>query len=639
MNAPSPGAAGFDIGPHRIGGKRVFLIAEIGVNHNGDFDRALAMIDRAAEAGADCAKFQLRDLDALYRRRSLAGAGDDLATEYTIDLLRRFQLTPEQHARLAAHCRARGITSLCTPFDPPSVAALEAIGVAAFKVASADLVNLPLVERIADAGKPMLLSTGMSTENEIRATVAALNARGAAFALLHCHSTYPAPFGAIELRYLHRLRAIHPLVGYSGHERGIAVSLGAVALGACVLERHVTLDRAMEGPDHAASLSFDDFARLAAGVRELEAALGEGGPRRIGQGELINRENLGKSLVAARPLPAGHVVSRDDVAVKSPGQGLSPQRLHDLVGKRLSRAMREEDFFFASDVEGDAARPRRYRFRRTWGVPIRYHDFARFMELANPPLVEFHLSYRDMELDPSQFLRGTYPDTEFTVHAPELFKDSRLMDLATADDAERAFSLAETRRVVEIARALKRFFPKTAAPAIVANVGGHSMDSPLPAAAKPALYARFGESLAELDLAGVRLCPQNMAPFPWHFGGQRHQNIFIMPQESAEWCRRLGIEMCVDVSHAQLAANHFGFALDAYVRTLGPHTAHLHIADAAGVDGEGLQIGEGEIDFAALGRALDAAAPRASFIPEVWQGHKNDGEGFWIGLARLEGKL
>jgi N-acetylneuraminate synthase len=479
----------------------------------------------------------------------------------------------------------------------------------------------------------------MSTEPEIRATAAALNARRAAFALLHCHSTYPAPFAAINLRSIERLRAIHPLVGYSGHERGIAVSLGAVALGACVLERHVTLDRAMEGPDHAASLTFDDFARLAAGVRELEPALGDGGPRRMSQGELINRENLGKSLVAARALRAGHVVTRADVAVKSPGQGLSPQRLADLVGKRLARDVAEEDFFFASDVEGDAARPRAYRFRRTWGVPVRYHDFARFMDSAHPPLVEFHLSYRDMELDPAEFVRGTYPDTEFTVHAPELFKDSRLMDLATADDGLRAFSLGETRRVIDIARRLKRFFPKTAAPVIVANVGGFSMDAPVAAGEKPALYARFGESLRELDLAGVRFCPQNMAPFPWHFGGQRHQNIFILPDESAEWCRRLGIEMCVDVSHAQLAANHFGFTLADYVRTLGPATAHLHVADAAGVDGEGLQIGEGEIDFAALGRALDAAAPGASFIPEIWQGHKNGGEGFWIGLARLEGKL
>jgi N-acetylneuraminate synthase len=632
-------APGFDIGPFRVGGPRVFLIAEIGVNHNGDFDRALAMIDRAAEAGADCAKFQLRDLDALYRRRSLAGRGDDLAAEYTIDLLRRFALTPAQHAELAARCRARGILYLCTPFDAPSVGALEAIGVPAFKVSSSDLVNLPLVERIADSGRPMLLSTGMSTEAEIRATVAALGARGAAFALLHCHSTYPASFASINLRFMERLRAIHPLVGYSGHERGVAVSLGAVALGACVLERHVTLDRTMEGPDHAASLTFGDFASLAAGVRELEAALGDGARRRMSQGELINRENLGKSLVAARDLPAGHVVTRDDVRVRSPGQGLSPQRLPELVGRRLARAVGEEDFFFASDVEGEAARPRRYRFRRPWGVPIRYHDFARFMERAAPPLVEFHLSYRDLDLDPDAYVRDVFPDTEFTVHAPELFRDSKLMDLAAADDALRAFSLAETGRVVEVARRLKRRFPRTASPVIVANVGGFSMDAPLPAAARPALYARLGESLRALDLAGVRLCPQNMAPFPWHFGGQRHQNLFILADESAEWCRRLGLRMCVDVSHAQLAANHFGFALADYLRTMGPHIAHLHVADAAGVDGEGLQIGEGEIDFAALGRALEAAAPGVPFIPEIWQGHKNGGEGFWIGLDRLEGRL
>ena len=197
------------------------------------------------------------------------------------------------------------------------------------------------------------------------------------YVLLHCQSTYPAALHNIHLRFMETLREIHPLVGYSGHERGIAVSIGAVAMGAIVIERHITLDREMEGPDHAASLEPEEFKALVSGIREVEAARGEKlAERALSQGELINRENLAKSLVAARDIPAGTVVAESDVAVKSPGQGLSPLKMPALIGRRLNRAMARDDYFFQSDLADGAATARRYRFDRPWGVPVRYHDTA-----------------------------------------------------------------------------------------------------------------------------------------------------------------------------------------------------------------------------------------------------------------------
>ncbi|MEY9103855.1 MULTISPECIES: N-acetylneuraminate synthase family protein [Bradyrhizobium] len=631
--------------PVRIGnrllgdGEPCYVIAEIGNNHNGDFDRAIALVDAAVAAGADCAKFQMRKLDEVYRASSLSGKDDDLAVEYTLDLLRRFELPTAQQKKIAEYCAAKGIEYLCTPWDAKSVAVLEGFGVEAYKVASADLTNLPLLARLTATDKTLIVSTGMSTTDEIKAAAKFLDDRNASYVLLHCQSTYPAALHNIHLRFMETLREIHPVVGYSGHERGIAVSTAAVALGAVVIERHITLDREMEGPDHAASLEPEEFKALVSGIREVEAARGEElAERALSQGELINRENLAKSLVAARDLSAGTVISESDIAVKSPGQGLSPLKMPALLGRKLTRTMAADDYFFQSDLNEGAAKARRYRFDRPWGVPVRYHDTERFLEICEPDIIEFHLSYSDMERDPAAYLSGPY-DLGFVVHAPELFAGSKLMDLATPDEALRRYSLEQTQAVIDITRGLKKFFPKTKRPPIVANIGGFTMDEPLPPEDKAERYRIFAQSLTELDMEGVELTPQTMAPFPWHFGGQRHQNIFIFPEESAAFCAKHDLRMCVDISHTKLAANHFGFDFAQGLAQLGPHTAHLHFGDAKGLDGEGLQIGEGEIDFDEIGQVLRKHAPTASFIPEIWQGHKNMGEGFWTALERLEGHI
>lgn len=626
------------IGDYQIGTGRAYVIAEIGNNHNGSFGRAVEMVDLAVEMSADCVKFQMRHLDHIYRQRSLRNEGDDLGTEYVLDLLRRFELSVDEHQKLAKYCKQKKIQYLCTPWDSKSAQVLETFEVPAYKVASADLTNLPLLDVLAKTGKPLIISTGMSTPDEVKVTIAFLTKRQVPFVLLHCNSTYPAPLHDINLKWINELRKLHPLVGYSGHERGINVTLASVALGACVVERHFTLDRAMEGPDHAASLTHDEFKRMVDGIREIEEALGEGRVRQLSQGEMINRENLGKSLVASSFLNKGVVIRPEHIKVRSPGQGLSPQRYEELVGRKLQHDMEEEEFFYLSDLKDARLEPRTYRFNRPWGVPVRYHDFSEYANRLTPDLWEFHLSYSDMELNPADYLNGTY-GCEFVVHAPELFSGSRLMDLATTDNAYRLDSIRETQRVIDITRSLKRYFPSTKKPLIVANIGGFTMDAPLPLPAIKGYYERFAKSLEMLDMDGVELIPQTMAPFPWHFGGQRYQNLFICIEEIVEWCNTLNLRMCFDVSHSRLACNHLGVDFYDFSKKIAPFTAHLHLGDAKNLNGEGLQIGEGEIDFVRLGKIFNEECPTASFIPEIWQGHKNGGEGFWVALEKLEGTL
>jgi sialic acid synthase SpsE/sugar phosphate isomerase/epimerase len=621
-----------------IGEKKTFVIAEIGNNHNGSYDLAIDMVDAASRAGADCVKFQMRTMDSVYRKKSLYKHGEDLGTEYVLDLLERFELSKDEHQKISMYCKSKDILYMCTPWDLESIKILELFDIAAYKVASADLTNMPLIKGLIKTNKPIILSTGMSSIEEIQFTVDFLNNKKASFALLHCNSTYPAPFHDINLKWLNELRKIHPLVGYSGHERGVAVSYAAVALGSKIIERHFTFDRHMEGPDHAASLEEEEFRMLVSGIREIDDALGDGIQRRISQGEMINRENLAKSIVAAEDIPSGTVIKDEHLKILSPGQGLSAQKYDELIGKKINRDILEEDYFYPSDLKGGRLEPRNYSFSRPWGIPVRYHDFSEYSSKIEPDVYEFHLSYSDMDLKISDYIKKDY-ECDFVVHAPELFSGSRLMDLASTDTAYRNYSINETQRVINITRNLKEYFPNTTKPMIVANIGGFTMDGLIPNSEKKSFYDRFSLSLDKLDMRGIELIPQTMAPFPWHFGGQRFQNLFVHAEEIIDWCEKLNLRMCFDISHSRLMCNHFNLDFYNFAKQISPITGHLHLGDAAGVNGEGLQIGEGDIDFKKLSKILSTGCPNASFIPEIWQGHKNGGEGFWLALEKLEGKF
>lgn len=627
-----------NINKKKIGSDKVYIIAEIGNNHNGSFDRAVDLIDVAVDAGVDCVKFQMRKLNEVYRKKSIEALGEDLGTEYIIDLLKKFELTIDQHKKLYDYCNTKKIEYLCTPWDKVSVENLEEIGVNAYKVSSADLTNTPLIMELIKTNKPLILSTGMSLVQEVQTTVDILNKYNTQFILLHCNSTYPAPLHDINLRWIKELKKIHPLVGYSGHERGVNISLASVSLDVCLIERHITLDRNMEGPDHAASLTPSEIKELVIGVREIEMALGSEKKRLLSQGEIINRENLSKSIVASKQLKKGEIITIDKLKIRSPGQGLNPQKVQKLIGKKINRDMNEEDFFYNSDIELANIGPKNYSFTRPWGVPVRFHDFKYYNQVIKPDLWEFHFSYSDMKLDPKKYLDKQYSN-DFVVHAPELFDDSHLMDLASPDENYRKKSIIETQKIIDITKDLKSFFPKTKRPFIIANIGGFTMDKPLLSNQVLGYYERFSDSLNKLNREGIELIPQTMAPFPWHFGGQRFQNIFVNKEEIVEWCTRLNLRICLDVSHSLLTCNNLKQNFYEFCELVAPFACHLHIGDAKFLNGEGLQIGEGEIDFTKLGKILKNKCPKASFIPEIWQGHKDNGSGFWVALEKLEACL
>lgn len=626
--------ANFEIGKN----DKVFVIAEIGMNHNGIYENAIKMIDQASDIGVDCVKFQMRNLKELYTQDALDMTSSDLSTQYTMGLLEKFELTFEQYKALAEYSKNKNLIFMCTPWDKSSADLIESIGVPAFKTASADMTNFDLLAYLVNKNLPLILSTGMSTKEEIDETVEFLTRLNADFSLLHCNSTYPAPFKDINLRYLERLKQYNIPVGYSGHERGIAVSIGAVAMGAQIIERHFTLDRDMEGPDHTASLEYDDFKRLVDGIREIELSLGTDNDRTITQGELINRENLSKSIYAKQDIKEGATFSKDMFEIKSPGQGLSPQYLNKIVGYKAIRDISAGKALFKSDLGGLIHAKKHYTFNRTWALPVRFHDINSLMENTQPDSVEFHMSFKDITEDLSQFLTRKY-NCEYIVHAPELFEDDHLLDLCTPNEEYRKKSIAHLQRVIDKTLTMKQYFPKTSIPQIVVHCGGFTRDKIMPIKQRPIHYKNLIDSINRLNLNGVELLPENMAPFPWLFGGQRYQNIFIDADEIIDFCNKTGLKICQDISHSHLACNKFDWNHIEYTKKLAPYTNHYHISDGTGVDGEGIQIGDGNVDFDNIYPVINELSPNASFIPEVWQGHKNNGEGFWISLERMEKQI
>lgn len=626
------------IGPRSIGSTSpTFIIAEVGINHNGSLDDAKRLIDVAASAGADSAKFQMRTMRALYRNGGAAGDHrEDLGPQYTLDLLERFSLTTDEMIEAFDHCLASGLTPLCTPWDLESAKVLVEYGLPAFKVASADLTNHELLGYLSDVHRPVIMSTGMSTEAEIVESVGLIRATGTPLALLHCNSTYPAPFQDVNLRYMRRLALLGDcVVGYSGHERGHHVAVAAVALGAKIIEKHITLDRSSEGSDHRVSLEPVELAAMVREIRDVEEALGAGASRSVSRGELMNRVNLAKSLVATTAIAAGDVIVDECVTALSPGRGLQPNRRGDLIGRIASRDMAPGDFFFESDLAGSPVHPRPYEFRRPWGVPVRYHDYLEIASRSNPDFIEFHMSYRDLDLPVGSMVPGRL-DLGLVVHSPDLFPGDHILNLASDDDDHRDRSIRELQRVVDVTRALMTRFRTDHAPLIVASLGGFSSEAPLPSTEIPRLYTRVAAALEQVDDRDVEIIPQTLPPFPWYMGGRLYCNLFVDPEDTASFAVEHGRRLCLDIAHTKLASNHRRLPFPEAVERLAPLAAHLHIVDATGVDGEGLQIGDGEIDFASFADQIDRLAPAAGFIPEIWQGHQNSGEGFWIALDRLE---
>jgi len=321
----------------------VMIIAEAGVNHNGDIRMAKKLIDVAADAGADYVKFQTFNADRLVTETASKADYQKLVTDSSESqkaMLRKLELTEVMHQELIAHCALRNIGFFSTGFDIESIDMLVSFGQELFKIPSGEITNLPFLRHIGKLKKEVILSTGMSSMGEIENAIKALEESGtprSRITVLHCTTAYPVPMSDVNLRAMQSIRAKFGVdVGYSDHTLGIEISLAAVALGASVIEKHFTLDRTLPGPDHKASLEPAELKSLVDGIRNIGEALGDG-IKRLMSSEIGNRDVARKSIVARVPISVGQVLSEENLTTKRPGTGISPMEWGHLLGKKAHR--------------------------------------------------------------------------------------------------------------------------------------------------------------------------------------------------------------------------------------------------------------------------------------------------------------
>lgn len=322
---------------------RTLVIAEAGVNHNGDLELAKQLIKVAAEAGADLVKFQTFTASRLATLSAKKAEYQRLTTdsqESQHEMLRRLELDFDMHIELVACCAESNIRFFSTGFDIESVNLLVSLGQDHFKIPSGEITNLPYLRHIGQLGKAVILSTGMATLAEIEAAIDVLEHAGtprANLTILHCTTEYPTPMAEVNLRAMQSLHtAFGVAVGYSDHTQGIEVAIAAAAMGACVIEKHFTLDRNLPGPDHKASLEPEELKAMVVAIRNIEVALGDG-IKRLTPSEAKNKPIARKSLVASRAIKSGEVFSVENVTAKRPGTGISPMRWDEVIGRLASR--------------------------------------------------------------------------------------------------------------------------------------------------------------------------------------------------------------------------------------------------------------------------------------------------------------
>lgn len=600
-----------------------YIIGEIGINHNGDISIAKKLIDVASDAGVNAVKFQKRDLQSLYQEDVLENTNKyEQNFQYMIPILKKVTLSDEKMKELKDYSEKKNLEFLCTPFDIKSALLLKSLNVNAYKVSSADLTNIELIEHLTKAGKPLILSTGMSYWDEIEQVVSYLKLQNASFALLHCRSVYPVWPREVNLKMINKLRGFGVPVGYSGHDIGIKIPLIAASMGACIIEKHITLDKKKDGPDHKISLEPYELDRLVRDIRIADQAMGKDN-RFLLRGEILNRELFGKSLIAGCDIPENTEINREMIVVKGPGKGLSPNRIDNLVGKKAKRNILKNDFFIEEDLTNIKDQNFAYSFRSKWGLIARFGDFNEMVKY-NPDFIEFHLAEKDLD---EKFIPEKKYDLELVVHAPE-YMGNKLFDLCSSSQDILDKSIGVVEKTIEITQNLAPFFKGN--PKIIIHPGAMSLVNKL---SKENLRQTFIESTNKIDSLGFEILPENLPPYPWYFGGQWKGNYFMDADEIKSFCDETEMKICFDLSHAALYCNAKNINLEDYIKTILPYTRHIHFADGYGLDGEGVQIGEGDIDFNKIMPIFNNY--KETWVPEIWRGHLINGQGFLIALEKL----
>ncbi|WP_417430156.1 N-acetylneuraminate synthase family protein [Kiloniella sp.] len=596
------------------------VIAEIGINHGGDIDVARKLINIAADAGVWGVKFQYRNLSNTYTT-----AKREIGDEILLNEIRRNYLSPDTILLLSNHAQTLNLASGISFFTPDDIGdfADQIQCFDFFKVPSVEFTNVPLIKELERYDKDCFISTGAWDEGVIETILPQLNP--SIWTPLHCVSNYPVNLSNSKLGYLVYLqKKWDHSFGYSSHDEMWETCLLAMQLGATVIERHITLDKVASGLDHSSSSTGEEFSKLVAFSKNLKLIQSGDSPRSPNQGELLNLQNLGRSFYAKREIRCGEKIVPEDVVLRSPRTGLGMERSSEVFKKSAIRTVVKGGVLDSSVFDSPSkVSDETIQFAKDHliSLPVRFHDFELIESKYPIGRYEFHLSFGDLR---NEINHKTFSGTnEYSIHLPDYISSTMLVDPFSTDEGQRQGSLDIINKTVELSKALQDHTGKD-----VLVVGSFSLVHQT----LNIFYQQHAELLSSYLNQGVMILPQWLPPIAWYFGGAVPLRAMNNVEDIAH-LKSFDMPICMDVCHLAMGDTLFDFQSQDVIKDLETNIRHIHIADAAGYDGEGVEFGAGDKKNQAvidLAMGLDRIK-----VIEVWQGHLNKGAGFAKALCSL----
>lgn len=598
-----------------------FVIAEVGINHSGSYEIAQDLIKKVSNAGADAVKFQYRNLDRTYSKTR-----NEIGDEILGEEINRNYLDCMKIAKLVEYAHSLDIFCGISFFTHEDIndfgSGIEIFDF--FKVPSPELTNLKLIKELMNLRKFVFISTGAHSEYEITQTFESLPRTG--WMPMHCVSNYPTHLENAKLGYLTYIQNKWNMkVGFSSHDSEWALIVGALALGACAIERHITADKSAVGLDHSSSSDLIEFSRICAIAKSTRKIFSGNSERVANQGELINLQNLGRSYFAKRDLVFGEELKLEDFEYRSPRIGLGYLDFQKFMGKSLQRSVNagealsiihfDQPTFLSREVSNFA---RKLKI----SIPVRVHDYQKIREEIASGFYEFHLSYTEVrELETLLFVN---PEDTISIHLPDYVSPNLLFDPFSMKAEQRELSL---KLLAKVKKLVLEYQDVTGDQIIIVASCSNVWEN------RDRFYEQHSELSRNMKSVGITMCFQWLPPRAWYFGGTIELTVFNQNEDAKEVLKR-ELPICMDTSHLLLGANYFNFDSKRLIELVSRNIIHAHISEAYGNDGEGMQFGTGEDSSTRL--ILDICDLNIIKVIEVWQGHVNNFAGFKVALLRLK---
>lgn len=600
----------------------IWVVAEIGINHDGDVNKAQRLIQSSKDAGCAGIKFQYRNIKNAY-----AGNPKEIGDEIVSTQVERTYLNAAQILGLRDFAHSIGLKAGISFFTVEDLRDFESLDTAFdfYKVPSVELLNKNLISKLLETNKDVLISVGMHTEAEIELAFDSIS-KYSNWIPMHCVSNYPLADHNATIGYITYLqKKWNRKVGYSSHDENWENNLIALTLGATLIERHITEDKSAEGLDHSSSSNFEEFVKLCKYAKEFELISAGDGPRIPNQGELINKQNLGRSFYATREIQAKEKLSLADFDYKSPQTGLSISDFEQYVGKPFVHGMSTGEVLTKHHVNYNIIQVSKAAMRTSEllkvSVPVRLSDYNSIKRKISVKSYEFHLSYKEVESNLSSF--QVEETDRFSLHLPDYINSTTLIDPFSKDHK---IKLASRECIAKVISFSERLAAETnfRVPIVMSLAGiGMSRDE---------FYPEINKLLKEFSSLSSTLTLQWLPPFAWYFGGSIKLNI-MNSTEDVKWINKFKIPVTLDVSHLFLCQAAFGLRPMEVIESIQKNVVHWHISDASGLDGEGLPIGAGSPENTEVIRSI--LEKEGLKVIEVWQAHLNDYEGFKIAINKI----